>query len=207
MIPTRRLSFPWSPTCLAKLEGGKHIFLDPGEEAIKRMSLPKGMKVNLFASEKDWPELTNPVQMAWDTKGRLWVAVWHSYPHWKPKDKMDDKLLIFEDTKGTGKADKMTVFADNLHCPTGFEFWNGGVILAQVPDIVFLKDTTGRDKADTRVTLLERHGFGRHASYLEQLRHGSRRRHLLAGRDVPSYPGGNALGPAGSQHQCRRLSL
>ncbi len=137
-----------------KLEGGKHIFLDPGDEAIKRMSLPKGMKVNLFASEKEWPELTNPVQMSWDTKGRLWVAVWHSYPHWKPKDKMDDKLLIFEDTQGTGKADKMTVFADNLHCPTGFEFWNDGVIVAQVPNIIFLKDTTGRDKADTRVTLL-----------------------------------------------------
>ncbi|HWY87163.1 MAG TPA: GDSL-type esterase/lipase family protein, partial [Gemmataceae bacterium] len=98
---------------------GKHLFLDP-VEAIKKMTVAKGMKINLFASEKDWPELTNPVQMSWDNKGRLWVAVWHTYPHWKPKDPMNDKLIILEDTKGTGKADKMTVFADNLHCPTGF---------------------------------------------------------------------------------------
>ncbi len=138
------------------LPEGKHIFLDP-DDAIAKMTVAKGMKVNLFASEKDWPALTNPVQMSWDTKGRLWVAVWHTYPHWKPKGPMDDKLLIFEDTKGTGKADKMTVFADNLHCPTGFAFWNGGVIVAQQPNIVFLKDTTGNDKADMRVSVL--HGL------------------------------------------------
>jgi len=135
------------------LPGGKHLFLDP-EEAIKKMTPGKGMKINLFTSEKDWPELTNPVQMSWDNKGRLWVAAWHSYPHWKPKDAMDDKLLIFEDTKGTGKADKMTVFADNLHCPTGFEFWNGGVLVSQGPNIMFLKDTTGGDKADLRVRMV-----------------------------------------------------
>ena len=95
------------------------------------MTIGKGFKVNLFASEKDFPELVNPVQMTFDAKGRLWVAVWPTYPHWKPKEPMNDKLLIFEDTKGTGKADKMTVFADGLHCPTGFEFFNGGVIVAQ----------------------------------------------------------------------------
>ena len=64
------------------------------------MTVAKGMKVNLFASEKEFPELAKPVQMAFDTKGRLWVAVWPSYPHWKPKEEMNDKILIFEDTKG-----------------------------------------------------------------------------------------------------------
>src|SRR5262249_35067393 len=100
---------------------GEHLFLS-GEEAIAKMTLAPHMKANLFASEERWPELAKPVQMAWDTKGRLWVAVWPSYPHWKPKDEMNDKLLIFEDTKGTGVADKMTVFADHLHNPTGFQF-------------------------------------------------------------------------------------
>ena len=109
------------PTSPARCAGGKHLFLD-GEEAIKSMKVAKGMKVNLFASEKEFPELTNAVQMSWDTKGRLWVAVWPTYPHWKPSEQMNDKLLILEDTKGTGKADKCTVFADGLHCPTGFEF-------------------------------------------------------------------------------------
>ncbi len=133
---------------------GPHNYLDP-EAAIQKMTVAKGMKVNLFASEKDWPELVNPVQMSWDTKGRLWVACWHTYPHWKPKAAMDDKLIILEDTKGTGKADKMTIFADNLHCPTGFAFWNGGVLVAQAPDLVFLKDTTGAGKADVRMRVLD----------------------------------------------------
>src|SRR5207302_1096993 len=129
-------------------------FLD-GEQAIKQMTVAKGMKVNLFASEKEFPDVINPVQMAFDPKGRLWVATWPTYPHWKPTEPMNDKLLILEDTDGDGKADKCTVFADGLHCPTGFEFWNGGVLLAQAPGLVFLKDTNGDDKADVRVRLLE----------------------------------------------------
>jgi putative heme-binding domain-containing protein len=135
------------------LPGGKHRFLDP-EKAIDKMTVARGMKVNLFASEKEFPLLAKPVQMAWDTKGRLWVAVWPSYPHWKPRDQMDDKILVFEDTTGTGRADKCTVFADKLHCPTGFEFYNGGVLVAQAPDLMFLKDTKGTGKADLRVRVL-----------------------------------------------------
>ena len=135
---------------------GTHVFLDP-EEAIQKMTVAKGMKVTLFASEKDFPELAKPVQMQFDPRGRLWVAVWPSYPHWKPTEEMNDKILVFEDTKGTGRADKMTVFADHLNCPTGFEFYNGGVLVAQAPDLIFLKDTTGTGKADLRVRVL--HGL------------------------------------------------
>lgn len=132
---------------------GEHLFLD-GDEAIGKMTVAKGMKVNLFASEKQFPALAKPVQMGWDAKGRLWVAAWPSYPHWKPKDEMNDKLLIFEDSNGDGRADVMKVFADKLHCPTGFELVNGGVLVAQAPDLLFLKDTDGDDKADVRVRVL-----------------------------------------------------
>jgi len=139
------------------LPGGKHVFLD-GEEAIGKMTIGKGMKVNLFASEKEFPELINPVQMAFDTKGRLWVAAWPTYPHWKPTaEPMNDKLLIFEDTDGDGKADVCKTFAGDLHNPTGFEFWNGGVLVAMAPDILFLKDTDGDDKYDVKVRVL--HGL------------------------------------------------
>ena len=133
---------------------GEYTFLDP-EEAIKHMKLGAGMKANLFASEKQFPELAKPVQMAWDTQGRLWVAVWPSYPHWKPKDDMNDKLIVLEDTNGDGKADKCTVFADHLNCPTGFEFYNGGVLVAQAPDIMFLKDTKGKGRADYSERVLD----------------------------------------------------
>jgi putative heme-binding domain-containing protein len=136
-----------------KLPGGKHAFLD-GIESLSQMTVAEGMKVNLFASEKEFPELVNPVQMAWDTKGRLWVAVWPTYPHWKPNEPINDKLLIFEDTDSDGQADKCIHFAEDLHCPTGFEFYNGGVIVAQQPNIIFLQDHDGDDKADSRTYLI-----------------------------------------------------
>jgi glucose/arabinose dehydrogenase len=128
-----------------------------GEETIRAMTVGKGLKVELFASEKEFPELVKPVQMAFDAKGRLWVAAWKNYPHWRPKTPLDDKLLILEDTNGDGKADKSAVFAGDLSNPTGFEFYNGGVLLAQQPNLVFLKDTNGDDKYDTKEILL--HGF------------------------------------------------
>jgi putative heme-binding domain-containing protein len=133
---------------------GEYTFLG-GEEAIGKMTVAHGLKVNLFASDEQFPDLAKPVQMSFDTKGRLWVAVWPSYPHWKPKDEMNDKLLVLEDTDGDGKADKVTVFADHLNAPTGFTFYNGGVVLAQAPGLVFLKDTKGTGHADLRVRLVE----------------------------------------------------
>ena len=138
------------------LPGGKHLFLG-GKEAIEKMTVHKGMKVDLFASEEQFPDLINPVQMAFDTKGRLWVATWPTYPHWKPTEKMNDSLLILEDTNGDGQADAYKTFANDLHNPTGFEFWNGGVIVAQGPDILFLKDTNGDDKYDIKERII--HGL------------------------------------------------
>jgi glucose/arabinose dehydrogenase/azurin len=126
-------------------------------ESIAAMKIAQGLKVELFASEKEFPELVKPVQMAFDPKGRLWVAAWKNYPHWQPKTPRDDKLLILEDTNGDGKADKRTVFAGDLENPTGFEFYNGGVLLAQQPNVVFLKDTDGDDRYDTKQIVL--HGF------------------------------------------------
>ncbi len=132
---------------------GEHLFLG-GDEAIGQMTVGKNLKVNLFASEKEIPELAKPVQMSFDARGRLWVACWPTYPHWKPKEEMNDKLLILEDSDGDGRADKKTVFADGLHCPTGFEFASGGVLVAQAPDLMFLKDTNGDDRADVRERVL-----------------------------------------------------
>jgi glucose/arabinose dehydrogenase/lysophospholipase L1-like esterase len=139
------------------LPGGKHLFLS-GEEAISKMQVHPQMQVNLYADEQMFPELINPVQMAWDTRGRLWVAVWPTYPHWKPKvERMNDKLLVLEDTDGDGRADKCSTFADGLHNPTGFEFWNGGVLVAMAPDLLFIKDTDGDGQADYRERVL--HGL------------------------------------------------
>ena len=120
-----------------------------GEEAIQKMTVHSGMKVNLFASEAEFPELVNPLQMAWDTRGRLWVSVWRNYPERTPTSKVGDSLLVFEDTNHDGKADKVTHFLDDLNAPTGFQFYKDGVLVMQAPDFWYVRDTDGDGKADT----------------------------------------------------------
>ncbi|WP_417378083.1 PVC-type heme-binding CxxCH protein [Gimesia sp.] len=127
------------------------------EESQKQFELPEGFEINLFASEVEFPELKNPVQFAFDSKGRLWVCTMASYPMYLPGKEVDDKILILEDTDGDGRADKQTVFADGLHLPTGIELGDGGVYVAQQPNLVFLKDTDGDDHADHKEIVL--HGF------------------------------------------------
>lgn len=132
---------------------GTDTYLD-AEDAISKIKVPEGFEVNLFADESRFPELSNPVQMQVDTQGRLWAACWGTYPKWEPLKPMSDRLMIFPDDDGDGKADRAIEFA-KVHNPLGFEFWNGGVIVTSQPDILFLKDTDGDDKADVRIVLLQ----------------------------------------------------
>lgn len=119
--------------------------------------------VNLFAGEEQFPDIAAPIQMRWDSRGRLWVSCSTTYPHVYPGKEPDDKLVILEDTDGDGRADKSTVFADDLHIPLSFEFGNGGVYLSEMPNLTFLKDTDGDDRADVRQVLLS--GFGTEDSH------------------------------------------
>ncbi|RYU94591.1 PVC-type heme-binding CxxCH protein [Emticicia agri] len=120
-----------------------------GQEALSKLKVPEGYKIELFASEQEFPDLAKPMQMSFDNKGRLWVAAMPSYPHYKPGDtKPNDKILIFEDTNNDGKADKQTVFADGLHLPLGFEITHEGVFVSQGTNLKLLTDTNGDDKAD-----------------------------------------------------------
>ncbi len=128
-----------------------------GEDAIKWLKLPEGCKVELVASEETFPELVNPVQMSFDTKGRLWVAAWPTYPETSPTTTNFDKLLVFDLDPKTGKAAKVTTFADGLNCPTGFQFYKDGVVVIQSPDILWLRDTKGTGRADWKERLL--HGL------------------------------------------------
>lgn len=135
-----------------------------GQDALDKFHVAPGYKVELFASEEEFPDLENPAQMSFDNKGRLWVATMPTYPHWRPGDpKPNDKLIIYEDTDGDGKADKQTVFADKLHLPIGFEVTEEGVYLSQGTNLVLLKDIDGDDKADTKEILLS--GFDDHDTH------------------------------------------
>lgn len=136
------------------LPDGRFSYLS-AEDSLKQMKLDKGLQANVFASEQMFPELVNPVQMAVDTDGRLFVSVWPSYPHWNPTQPREDRILCLPDDDGDGVADRCVVFADELNSVTGFEFWGGGMIVAALPELWFLKDTDGDDKADVRIRLLQ----------------------------------------------------
>ena len=135
-----------------------------GAEAEATFTVADGFKFEVFASEEDFPELANPCQMSFDNKGRLWVSCMPTYPHYKPGDsKPDDKLVIIEDTDNDGKADKTTVFADDLHVPVGFELAPEGVYVSQGTNLVLLKDIDGDDKYDEREIILS--GFDDHDTH------------------------------------------
>lgn len=136
----------------------------PGKVVETRIKTAEGYKIELFADESMFPDLSNPVQLSFDNKGRLWVATMASYPHWKIGDPLpEDKLLILEDTDGDGKADKQTVFAGDLHIPIGFEIAHDGVYVSQSGSLVLLKDTNGDDQYDTKEVILS--GFDDHDTH------------------------------------------
>ena len=122
------------------------------EESMKHMVVPQGFHVELFADEKDLGG--KPICMTWDERGRLWCAITMDYPNeLQPPGQGRDKIVICEDTKGTGRADKFTVFADKLSIPTSIAFSRGGVIVYNGTQTLFLKATKGDDKADVRQVL------------------------------------------------------
>ena len=135
-----------------------------GKDALDKLKVPSGYKIELFASEAEFTDLANPVQMSFDNKGRLWVATMPSYPHYKPGDaKPNDKLIILEDTNNDGKADKQTTFVDGLHLPLGFEFAPEGVYVSQGINLKLFTDTNGDDKADKVEIILS--GFDDHDTH------------------------------------------
>jgi len=124
--------------------------LEPAE-SLAHLVLPRGFEPRLFAAD---PEIVKPICMAWDHRGRLWIAESLDYPNRKlPSGEGRDRILILEDRDGDGRAETSTVFAEGLNIPTSLCFADGGVIVAQAPDFLFLKDTDGDDRADVRRVL------------------------------------------------------
>ena len=141
-----------------------NIEYTPGPIAKTKIEVADGYKIELFADEKKFPDLANPVQLSFDNKGRLWVATMSSYPHYRIGDPLpQDKLIIFEDTNNDGKADKQTNFADDLHIPIGFEIAHDGVYVSQSGSLIFLQDMDGDDKYDQKEVLLS--GFDDHDTH------------------------------------------
>jgi putative heme-binding domain-containing protein len=142
------------PACAAGQANA--IVPDPDPELERKTFIvAPGFEVNLYAAD---PLLAKPIQMNFDPQGRLWVASSEVYPQIKPGEKANDKIIILEDTKGSGRADKTTVFADGLLIPTGVEPGDGGVYVANSTELVHFSASKPGEKADKKRIVLS--GFG-----------------------------------------------
>jgi putative membrane-bound dehydrogenase-like protein len=124
-------------------------------ESVKHIQVPAGFSLEVFAHE---PDVVHPIAMTWDERGRLFVLITKDYPNERKETGGSDYILLCEDTDRDGKADKFTRYADGLSVPTGLVPYDGGLIVSQAPHMLYLKDTDGDDKADTRKILFT--GFG-----------------------------------------------
>lgn len=119
----------------------------PAAEAAASVRLPDGFAMNVFASE---PMVRNPIAMAWDGRGRLWVA--ENFTYAERPIKMDlryrDRILVLEDTDHDGAADKSTVFADDLTGLMSVETGSGGIWAIALPRLLFIPDRDGDGHPD-----------------------------------------------------------
>ncbi len=143
--------------------------LSPVESA-RHIVVPDGFEVRLFAAE---PDIVKPITLAWDERGRLWIAESIDYPNeQQPQGLGRDRIKICEDTDGDGRADTFIVFADKLTIPTGMVFANGGLIVIEGGRTLFLKDTDGDGRADERRVLFQGWGMRDTHATASNLRYG-----------------------------------
>ncbi len=140
-------------------------------ESMKFAQVPIGMQLQLFASE---PDIVNPIFVSWDHRGRAFVIETIDYPNNLQRgDLGHDRITICEDRDGDGAADEFTRFAEGLSIPTSLVFANGGVICTNGPDMLFLADTDGDDRADVRRVLFTGFHMGDTHAGVSNLRYGA----------------------------------
>ncbi len=130
---------------LTKLEADQypHSGLSAADAA-KAMKLPEGFRVTVGAAE---PDVKQPIAMALDDRGRVWIAEAYEYPI-RAKGAGRDRILIFEDKDGNGSLETRTVFTEGLNLVSGLEVGFGGVWVGAAPYLLFIPDQNGDDKPD-----------------------------------------------------------
>jgi putative membrane-bound dehydrogenase-like protein len=126
--------------------------LSPDRELATFHLADPDLRVELVAAE---PDVISPVAIAFDTAGRMFVAEMMDYP----LGPEGGQIRCLEDRNGHGRFEAATVFASKLPYPNGVLPWNGGVLVTAAPDILFLKDNDGDNRADERRVILT--GFGK----------------------------------------------
>ncbi|HKA06979.1 MAG TPA: PVC-type heme-binding CxxCH protein, partial [Gemmataceae bacterium] len=183
---------------------------DEAHKAIGRFQFDNSLKVEVWAAE---PMLAHPVCLAFDEKGRCFVAETFRMHHgvtdtrghmyWLDDDlacrtvadrvamyqkhggkrfsqtyeKERERVRLLEDTTGSGRADKSTVFRDDFGraedgLGAGLLARKGNVYYTCIPDLWLLKDTKGTGTADVKESLAT--GFGVHTGFIGHDLHGLR---------------------------------
>jgi putative membrane-bound dehydrogenase-like protein len=121
------------------------------------MMLTPGFRCDLVAAE---PIVRQPIAMAIDPRGRLWVAEAHAYPNRRPEGEGEDRIVILADTDGDGHFESRTVFCQGLNLVSGLEVGFGGVFVGAAPHLLFIPDRDGDDVPDGEPeVLLDGWGF------------------------------------------------
>ena len=117
------------------------------DKAAAAFRVPPGFGVTVFAAE---PDVRNPIAMAWDTRGRLWIAENYTYAERTKKFDLTlrDRVLIFDDRDGDGRFDRRTVFTDGPQRLISLELGLGGAWLLCPPQLLFVPDRNGDDVPD-----------------------------------------------------------
>ena len=113
-------------------------------------TVPEGFEVTVWATS---PQISNPTNIDFDERGRMYVAEGINYRGKKGRRKEGDRIVILEDTLGAGKADKVTVFTQdtNLESPLGVAHIDGKVVVSQPPDLLVYTDVNGDGVIDLSV--------------------------------------------------------
>lgn len=117
------------------------------QKAAAGFKVPEGFEVSVYASE---PEVQNPIAMAWDHRGRMWVAENYTYAERARRFdfNLSDRVVIFQDADHDGKAEKRSVFIDTVKNLTSIEKDKDGLWLMCPPQLLFVPDRDGNDVPD-----------------------------------------------------------
>ncbi len=117
------------------------------QEALAAIKLPPGFRATLFAAE---PDVQNPIAMSWDARGRLWVAENYTYAERTQRFdlRLRDRIVIFDDADGDGRAESRKVFTDNVQMLTSVAIGHGGVWAMCPPQLLFIPDKDRDDVPD-----------------------------------------------------------
>ena len=143
--------------------------MTPDEEKAT-FTLAEGYEINLFASEVEG--VAKPTQITWDEYGRLYVACSPTYPQTVPGVKPSDFILVLEDTKGTGHADKYHHYADGLTMIEGLEPGNGGMYVCDFDQLLHLRDADADGRADETKVIFSGFGIGDTHQLINSITHG-----------------------------------